>query len=286
MTNQEFFSASIVKYPSREEAMAFCDPESCPFSTVLIGMTAPTADYAIIRDANAGIYDMEYVLEGAGELILENGTRCTAQAGDTYLLAAGEVQQYRSVPERPFRKIWINFTCDHMGAMLRAYRLTSGVYHADTRSHFETLLHLSQSARPYAELRYLIAEQVYNIVHALSMSLANRYSDAERIKYALRAAVYQKRSLDQIAAELHMSKSNLIRVFRTKFGTTPYDYLLAEKINTARLLLRNTRMPIKEIAQKLCISDEHYFSSLFFARCGMRPGEYRVYDTTKKEEST
>lgn len=100
-------------------------------------------------------------------------------------------------------------------------------------------------------------------------------ADGFVIREALAAAVYEKRNLDDIAAELHMSKSNMIRVFKREYGTTPYEFLLGEKIDAAKLLLKNTRMKVSEIADRVCVADEHYFSALFLKRTGMRPGAYR-----------
>ena len=47
------------------------------------------------------------------------------------------------------------------------------------------------------------------------------------------------------------------------------------KVNTAKILLKDTKMQIREIAEKLSICDEHYFSALFKSRTGTTPREYR-----------
>ena len=39
--------------------------------------------------------------------------------------------------------------------------------------------------------------------------------------------------------------------------------------------LKNTRMPIREIAGYVGFANEHYFSSSFKLHTGMTPGEYR-----------
>ena len=72
-----------------------------------------------------------------------------------------------------------------------------------------------------------------------------------------------------------MSKSNLIRVFKKHTGQTPYKFLLDEKIRISKVLLRSTNMNVKTIADRLCFSDEHYFSFIFKRKTGCTPLKYR-----------
>lgn len=271
----EYFRTGHVKYPAKEEAMAFIDGDNLPLSTVVIGVTYPLADYHITNGAESKVYTMEYVLEGAGELNV-GGEWVRAEAGDTYILRGNEVHDYRSDPKRPWKKVWINFTCEYIAALMDAYRIKSGVYAADTCVHFETLLKLSKSGRPYGEICFEIAECIHRIIACVAVaSRKRRDSDAFLIREALEAAVYKKCGLDAIADELHISKSTLIRIFRKAYGTSPYEFLLQAKTEASKLLLENTRMSIKEIADRVGIADEHYFSAVFYKRTGVRPGAYR-----------
>lgn len=276
MSKADFFSSESVKYPSKEKAMAFCDPDSRPFGYLMIGVTYPLPEYSVARDRDAGIYDLEYVVSGGGRVIRETGEEVHIRAGDTYLLIPGERHRYFADPLDPWKKIWVNFRCGYMRELLRAYGLEPGKYRADTRTYFDTILSLSQSRAPYSENRYRIADCIHGIITALSLSLYGKESsDARRILNALSGAVYEKRTLSDISRALGMSKSALIRCFKREYGNTPYDFLIGEKINAAKMLLGGTKMSVKEIAQKLCFSDEHHFSSIFLSRAGMRPGEYR-----------
>ena len=121
-----------------------------------------------------------------------------------------------------------------------------------------------------------MASCVNHIVHTIATEQQQEGGDAYRICMALHAAVYETLSLDELADSLHISKSNVIRVFKKQYGVTPYEYLLGLKMDAAKLLLRNTQMTIKEIAQLVKIGDAHYFSSLFLSRVGMRPRDYRL----------
>ena len=46
-------------------------------------------------------------------------------------------------------------------------------------------------------------------------------------------------------------------------------------MSTAKRLLKNTAMPVSEIAAALGYNDPQYFSGLFKHRCGMPPSVYR-----------
>jgi AraC-like DNA-binding protein len=160
--------------------------------------------------------------------------------------------------------------------MLDAYRIESGIYRAGSaRVYFEELLLLSENATQSPQTYYAIADAVHRIVNAIASARNSTETDEYRIKEALNDAVYEKINLDALSEKLHLSKSNLIRVFKKSYGITPYEYLLSLKISAAKLLLKDTKMTVREISDRLCISDEHYFSSLFLKKVGMRPREYR-----------
>ena len=63
-------------------------------------------------------------------------------------------------------------------------------------------------------------------------------------------------------------------MFKRAYGITPYDYILTRKIETAKLLLKNSSLSVKEIAYRLNFADEHYFSNIFLQKTGVRPKKY------------
>ena len=274
--------AAKVQYPKREYAVALLGEGDAPFSGVLIGKTYPTPDYEI-RRPRSPFTVLEYVLEGEGELCL-GGKWQTARAGDVYILRAGEDHHYRANPRNPWKKIWINYTADYICAMLTAYGIESGVYRAENaRAYFEQLLTSAKQDAPLRATCLGIADLVSHIVYATACARLTDRGDAARIKEALGAAVYGQLDLGELADRLHLSKSGLIRIFKKSYGITPYEYLLSLKIAAARMLLEDTSMSVKEIAARLCFCDEHYFSSLFLARVGMRP---RAYRTARRTNAT
>jgi len=265
-----------VKYPAKEKAYVFRPENGIPFDHAIVGVTYPLEDYCIQRGKFDKIINLEYVVSGEGEILLD-GKWHTASAGDIFILREGEPHHYRSKKNNPWHKLWINYSAEYALAMMGAYRVRSGIYRAeDAIPLFQQALELSYSAYASASTCYTLAEYVHKIIAAASLSGTKSVAGEEYlIREMLNASIYKKTDLDTVAKSLHMSKSNLIRIFKNCYGVTPYDYLLNAKLEAAKLLIVNSSLSIKEISDMVCISDEHYFSTLFAKRVGIRPREYR-----------
>ncbi len=266
----------LVKYPEKEKAYALINPEKIPFAMAIVGITMPSPGYKIFRSKNSNINVFEYVVSGEGRLFID-GNWHKVGANDFYILEQGEEHRYEADPKNPWKKIWVNYSADYIPLLLRAYGVTSGVYHGGgVRSIFDELVELVKSQEDTIDIAFRLADRIYSIIKAASRAKLEDVSDEYGMLRHISSYVYRKFNLDELADELHMSKSNVIRIFKKKYGTPPYNYLLDIKMEAAKALLRDTDLPIKKIADKLCISDEHYFSTLFTKRIGMRPGAYRA----------
>lgn len=274
-----------VKYPAKEIAFVFRPENKSPFNHAIVGVTYPFPDYFIHRADWDKVDVFGYITKGAGEIFLD-GKWQTAPAGSIFILRGGAEQQYRSIRGNPWQFIWINYVSSYLSTLLDAYDIKSGIYQAPGACRFfEQAFELSSSAFASASTCHTLADYVHKIISVISLGEINEIAtDEYRIRETLDSYVYKKADLGKLAEGLHMSKSNVIRVFKKHYGITPYDYLLNAKIDTAKLLLSGTSMSVREIADRLYISDEHYFSTLFYKKTGVRPREYRdKYHLFEKE---
>jgi AraC-like DNA-binding protein len=81
--------------------------------------------------------------------------------------------------------------------------------------------------------------------------------------------------LDELLEIAHMSRSNLMRIFRNATGQTPIDYLIRLRIQKALDMLRNTDQSITEIAFEIGFNDSNYFTRCFRKIMGQTPRQYR-----------
>lgn len=85
-------------------------------------------------------------------------------------------------------------------------------------------------------------------------------------------------SVEMLADKVGLSQYHFIRLFKKETGFTPHEYLINIRINTAKYLLKNSRLPVKEICYQSGFSCESVFCSSFKKRMGMTPVAYRQSD--------
>ncbi len=82
-------------------------------------------------------------------------------------------------------------------------------------------------------------------------------------------------TIDDMAANLQMSASNLHTLFRRHLDTSPMRYLLAQRMHAARSYLINPYMTVKEVAHLCGYDDVNHFVRAFRQAHGLPPGKWR-----------
>ena len=79
----------------------------------------------------------------------------------------------------------------------------------------------------------------------------------------------------QLAGAAAMSRRTFYREFRASTGTTPYHWLLAQRLLLARRLLETTQLTIEEVAQQSGFGDASRLRKHFTAQVRLTPTAYR-----------
>ena len=256
----------------------FPNPEA--FFVELTGVTYPDPHYRIDRDRSP-VLCLEYVISGQGSVNI-GGQSFYPKAGDVYLLPMGLHHRYRSDPHNPWQKIWMNVRGTLCADLLGAYHLGE-TYHIPScplLGLFQEFVSVCSSppSDPWELDRrcsLLFHELLSRIRATLSGLPKTSAGPAEQARDLLDRKLYVPVSVDDTAAAVGLSSFQLTRLFSARFGVTPYQYLLSRRLETACSLLRGTALPVREIAFRLCFSDEHYFSTLFHRKTGQTPSSYR-----------
>jgi AraC-like DNA-binding protein len=106
-------------------------------------------------------------------------------------------------------------------------------------------------------------------VHGLTSVMVRRAQEM------LMAGDEERASLATIADALGLSRNHFFRAFRETTGVTPYQWLLNQRIDHARRLLRTTDLPLAEIALHCGFSDQSHFTRVFGRIEGASPGRWR-----------
>jgi AraC family transcriptional regulator len=82
-------------------------------------------------------------------------------------------------------------------------------------------------------------------------------------------------SLEAIAQHLGMSRYYFVRLFKQSMGTTPHQYVLPQRIERAKGLLKQRQEAISDIALGCGFADQNHFGKLFRQMTGTTPKAYR-----------
>lgn len=103
-----------------------------------------------------------------------------------------------------------------------------------------------------------------------------RATTVRRICDFIEAHLAEDIHLKDLAALACLSEDHFIRAFRRTVGCTPYQYLLARRVECARNLLADFALSISDVARQAGFKSSCHFSATFRRSVGISPRAYRV----------
>ena len=122
----------------------------------------------------------------------------------------------------------------------------------------------------------LLFLQLLNCTERLATDETSAYQNA-LVMAALREIEehYKTASLGNLASEHHVSLAYLSRLVKESTGKSFKMLLQAKRLSKAAALLRQSRMPVREILTAVGYENSSYFYRIFQSAYGKSPNEYR-----------
>ena len=129
----------------------------------------------------------------------------------------------------------------------------------------------------YSECYNIIDGVLQTLVSLFQARVANReeHPVIVKIKRFVRKNIYRKISLKDIANEVGYSPNYCDAFFKERTGESLIDYVIARRIDEAKLLLAEGVLSLKEIAYAVGFEDYNYFCRLFKKKTNYTPAEYK-----------
>ena len=236
-----------------------------------------------------------HFISGVNLLQRRNGRACETRmrAGDIVITPAGEPKALRHQEEAEVLKIKL------APPLLERIAAEAGCAKAREsllKDHFGTrdpqLQHLCREFRAELE-RERIGARLY--VESLGLQLAlyllRHYSTVSPVidagtgrlpPHKLRRAIdymnahlRDELTLQGIANALSISPFHFAHLFKHTTGLSPHRYVIELRLERAKALLRNTEMPIAEVAQQVGYWNTSHFAVAFHRATGFTPRAFR-----------
>jgi AraC family transcriptional regulator len=96
-----------------------------------------------------------------------------------------------------------------------------------------------------------------------------------KIKELIDANMDDDLSLDEMAQSVELSTSHFARMFRKSTGETPHQFVLRQRIERAKAMLRDRTTRVLDVALACGFKTQQHFAQVFRDVSGTSPTEYR-----------
>jgi len=96
-----------------------------------------------------------------------------------------------------------------------------------------------------------------------------------RIRELVHAKMEDELSLDEMAQSVGLSTAHFARMFRKSTGETPHQFVLRQRLERAKAMLRSPNARVLDVAVACGFKTQQHFAQVFREVWGVSPTEYR-----------
>jgi AraC-like DNA-binding protein/mannose-6-phosphate isomerase-like protein (cupin superfamily) len=251
--------------------------------------------HSLIAHAHRDIYEVHCVLRGAQAFWVGKET-FQVGAGMAFLTRPGEVHGGVNEALSPGEWYWIHIQLPRKGSLpgmslsdTRQIRLALDaaphrVFQSSQalRHCFARLLDEHHAILPFGKFMARLAYHELLVCLARDLMPAGKDARPHFVSYAVRQALrwidehlMDPFSIRSVAVAAGLSPSGLRRRFHDEIGQSPAEYVIQQRIERAKQLLRETSRPITDIAFALGFNASPYFAAVFKRQTGQTPSQFR-----------
>ena len=144
----------------------------------------------------------------------------------------------------------------------------------------EILKEVTQNPKEYPENASALLRSVFVALYRHSpqsfpFDNSSITSTVQKIKQKIESELATEQSLDDLAAEFHVSRYYLAHAYKQVTGYSIKNYRMLCRIAEARELLTNTSLSVSQISEHIGFPDASNFSKYFKKKTGYTPSQYR-----------
>jgi len=253
-----------------------------------MGFFARAKYHYINRPTGCEQYILIYCTEGEGWIII-NGKEYILPANHFIILPPNIPHSYGASNSDPWSIYWIHFLGVKAPLYSQKFYVPTPIQPSGT-SRIEDRLKLfdeiymilksgfSQENLNYANacFAHFLATFLYIEPYRIAKK-SSEYSESiiNRATYYMSENINNKLTIDQMAEYVGYSPSYFYRKFIKETGSSPMDYFIRMKMNSACMYLIKTDLKVRQIAHKLGFNDVYYFSRIFTKMVGLSPLNFR-----------
>ncbi|MEI2832929.1 AraC family transcriptional regulator [Pseudomonas mosselii] len=216
------------------------------------------------------------VITGGRSTYLTGNARHEVAAGTTVLMNPGVVHTCNPVQGEPWS--YLMLFVDMPWLLARGFALPSATLSTSAALYGQLLALFAGLFEPGNERREAQLEAFFKgLPQLLEADAGGQPAGHPRLELAaafIRAHRLDPLTVEDICAAAGLSRAYLIRAFGKRFGLTPHGYLLDQRVQHARTLLRAGR-PIAEVALEAGFADQAHLQRAFKRHLATTPGHYR-----------
>ncbi|MFT7034112.1 MAG: AraC-like DNA-binding protein [Cyclobacteriaceae bacterium] len=225
-----------------------------------------------------------YILTGKG--ILETKSSIwEVNPGDVIVLAPEEWHNYKPYKNTGWEEYWIGFGGEILSSRILQDLLpdgTSYVRHLGFKDEVIFLFNQSLDLVRKNSLGFrkiltgIVIQLVAHVVSYKKQESTTRTGEITKqtINF-IRKNLIIEIDFKQLANEHHLSYNRFRTIFKDETGISLQQYLIQERLESAKRLMVNTDLSLKEISAKTGFNSPFYFSKVFKNKMGYSPGKAR-----------